>query len=65
MIARERERERVLFNGPAGCGHKAADTAESSQRSTSVCLPGRYSTGDHFPKNSVYLHRQNYPYRVL
>ena len=40
---RESEREREIYLKPdqPGCGHKAADTAESSERRMTVCLPGR------------------------
>ena len=41
MPALEREREFYLTPDKPGCGHKAADTAESSERSMSLCLLGR------------------------
>lgn len=34
-----KEREFYLTPDQHGCGHKAADTAKSSERSMSVCLP--------------------------
>ncbi len=34
---REREREFYLTPDQPGCGHKAADTAESSECSMSIC----------------------------
>ena len=39
---REKEKEREFYLTPdqPGCGHKAADTAESSECSMSICLPG-------------------------
>ena len=40
-LFKPRERERDLFNAGPARRHKASDTVESSERSTSVCLLGR------------------------
>ncbi len=44
---REREREREFYFTPdqPGCGHKAADTVESSECSMSICLRAGLCTG--------------------
>ena len=56
--SRSREREREFYlTRTSPCGHKAADTAESSEHSMSVCLPGRsmYRSGGDL---SIYVTRQ-------
>ena len=51
---RAREKFNLTPDKP-GCGHKAADTAESSERSMSLCLLGRpmYRSGGDL---SIYAH---------
>ena len=57
LSLREREKEFYLTPDKPGCGHKAADTAEPSERSESLCLLGRSMYRSRWP---FYLYYKNY-----